>query len=119
MPIEDQHQLHLQRLVLSCTIGANPSALPKKDKTLRWQGVCVCDASKTSFVVVTFFTCRGHGSCFPSHANEAMGSSRKGMWTHIPVPAFLFVWQAAKPRTALRNFTSRLSQSGIYFLFST
>ena len=22
------------------------------------------------------------------------------MWTHIPVPAFLFVWQAAKPRTA-------------------
>ena len=81
--------------------------------------VCVCvthlNRCKTSFVVVTFFTCRGHGSCFPSHANESMGSSRKGMWTHIPVPAFLFVWQAAKPRTALRNFTSRLSQSGIFF----
>ena len=30
---------------------------------------------------------RGHGSCFPSHANEAMGFSRKGMWTHIPAPA--------------------------------
>ena len=34
---------------------------------------------------------RGHGSCFPSRANEAMGFSRKGMWTHIPVPAFIFV----------------------------
>ena len=42
---------------------------------------------------------RGHGSYFPSHANEAMGFSRKGMWTHIPVPAFVFVWRGAKPRT--------------------
>ena len=25
------------------------------------------------------------------------------MWTHIPVPAFIFVWQAAKPRTAKFN----------------
>ena len=37
---------------------------------------------------------RGHGSCFPSHANEAMGFSRKGMWTHIPVPATETVFHA-------------------------
>ena len=30
---------------------------------------------------------RGHGCCFPSHANEAMGISWMGMWTHAPVPA--------------------------------
>ena len=28
-----------------------------------------------------------HGCCFPSHANEAMGISWMGMWTHVPVPA--------------------------------
>ena len=28
-----------------------------------------------------------------------MGFSRKGMWTHIPVPAFISVWRGAKPRT--------------------
>ena len=39
-------------------------------------------------------TSRGHGSCFPSHANEAMGFSRKGMWTHIPVPATETVFHA-------------------------
>ena len=57
-----------------------------------------------SDLLTVIYSCRGHGSCFPSHANEAMGSSRKGMWTHIPVPAFLFVWQAAKPRTAQLKF---------------
>ena len=39
---------------------------------------------------------RGHGSCFPSHANEATGFSRKGMWTHIPVPARRTVFQAVQ-----------------------
>ena len=39
---------------------------------------------------------RGHGSCFPSHANEAMGFSRKGMWTHIPAPARRTVFQAVQ-----------------------
>ena len=29
------------------------------------------------------------GSCFPSHANEAMGFSRKGVWTHTLVPAYI------------------------------
>jgi hypothetical protein len=28
-----------------------------------------------------------------------MAFNRKGMWTHIPVPAFIFVWRGAKPRT--------------------
>ena len=47
--------------------------------------VCVC----TICIDATSLYCTGHGSCFPSHANEAMGFSRKGMWTHIPVPAIL------------------------------
>ena len=51
-----------------------------------------------------FSSSRGHGSCFPSHANEAMGFSRRGMWTHIPVPAFFPKWRAAKPRTAMLTF---------------
>jgi len=55
-------------------------------------------------VLVCLFL-QGAWQLFPySHANEAMGSSRKEMWTHIPVPAFLFVWQAAKPRTAKLKF---------------
>ena len=57
-------------------------------------GVCVCVTTKGRQS-----QSRGHGSYFPSHANEAMGFSRKGMWTHIPVPAFVFVWRGAKPRT--------------------
>ena len=61
--------------------------------------VCVC----TIWIDVKLL-CRGHGSCFPSHANEAMGFSRRGMWTHIPVPAFFPKWQAAKPRTAMLTF---------------
>ena len=56
--------------------------------------VCVCVTTKGRQS-----QSRGHGSYFPSHANEAMGFSRKGMWTHIPVPAFVFVWRGAKPRT--------------------
>ena len=47
-----------------------------------WTYVHVC----TTWIDVRLL-CRGHGSCFPSHANEAMGFSRMGMWTHIPVPA--------------------------------
>ena len=35
---------------------------------------------------------RGHGSCFPSHANEATGFSRKEMWTHISVPALIYIY---------------------------
>ena len=35
---------------------------------------------------------RGHGSCFPSHANEATGFSRKEMWTHISVPALIYMY---------------------------
>ena len=58
-----------------------------------WVGgwVCVCvyhlNRCKTSMF------CRGHGSCFPSHANEAMGLSRKGAWTHAPVPAiYIYIY---------------------------
>ena len=29
-----------------------------------------------------------HGSCFPTHAKEAVGFSRKALWTHFPVPAY-------------------------------
>ena len=54
-------------------------------------------STATSFTVFPpAFTCRGHGSCFPSHANEAMGFSRKGMWTHIPVPALTTVDHAVQ-----------------------
>ena len=54
--------------------------------------VCVCvyhlNRCKTSLI------CRGHGSCFPSHANEAMGFSRKGTWTHAPVPAiYIYIYR--------------------------
>ena len=75
-------------------------------------GVCVCVKHLNRFKTSPFFfssfspsnkgcqsQSRGHGSCFPSHANEAMAFNRKGMWTHIPVPAFIFVWRGAKPRT--------------------
>ena len=42
------------------------------------------------FITLKYISqCRGHGSCFPSHANEAMGLSRGGVWTHIPVPAHM------------------------------
>ena len=74
--------------------------------------VCVCVKHLNRFKTSPFFfssfspsnkgcqsQSRGHGSCFPSHANEAMAFNRKGMWTHIPVPAFIFVWRGAKPRT--------------------
>ena len=66
------------------------------------RGVCVkhLNRCKTS----NFSSSRGHGSCFPSHANEAMGFSRRGMWTHIPVPAFFPKWRAAKPRTTMLTF---------------
>ena len=62
--------------------------------------VCVCGTSEQT----KNFARRGHGSCFPSQANEAMGFSRRGMWTHIPVPAFFPKWRAAKPRTAMLTF---------------
>ena len=70
--------------------------------------VCECNISINVFFPFSFsfFLNRGHSNCFPSHANEAMGSNRKGIWTHIPVPKFIFVWQAAKPRTA--KFISNL-----------
>ena len=29
-----------------------------------------------------------HGSCSPTHANEAVGFSRKALWSHFPVPAY-------------------------------
>ena len=74
--------------------------------------MCVCVKHLNRFKTSPFFfssfspsnkgcqsQSRGHGSCFPSHANEAMAFNRKGMWTHIPVPAFIFVWRGAKPRT--------------------
>ena len=54
--------------------------------TLLRQGVCVCTICKDSKL-----QCRGHGSSFPSHANEAMGLSRKGVWTDIPVPTILYI----------------------------
>ena len=72
------------RRVCVCTIWTDV-------KLLRWL--------RFTFQYFHFPVCRGHGSCFPSHANEAMGFSRKGMWAHIPVPAFIFVWLGAKPRT--------------------
>ena len=56
----------------------------------RCGGACVCvyhlKRCKTSNLS------RGHGSCFPSHANEATGFSRKEMWTHISVPALIYIW---------------------------
>ena len=38
------------------------------------------------------------------------------MWTHIPVLAFLFVWQAARPRTAKLNLY--VAVVAIWYLFS-
>ena len=69
-------------------------------------GVCVCvtPCAKGFNATVSTTTIpqgRGHGSCFPSHANEAMGFSRKGMWTHIPVPATRTVFQAVTPLSTL------------------
>ena len=56
-----------------------------------YSSVCVCVCQTLFLRVLSFFLpitiSRGHGSCFPSHANEAMGFSRKGMWAHIPAPA--------------------------------
>ena len=55
-----------------------------------YSSVCVCvsnPVSKGPFLFLPITISRGHGSCFPSHANEAMGFSRKGMWAHIPAPA--------------------------------
>ena len=102
-----------------CTIDLQLPPLPKKE-TLPTSAGCVCVCHICTDVklrfLVTIFICRGHGSCFPSHANEAMGSSRKGMWTHIPVPAFLFVRQAAKPRTAKLNLY--FTVVAIWYLFS-
>ena len=46
---------------------------------------CVCVS--TSVPKRKLKNSRGHGCCFPSHANEAMGISWMGMWTHVPVPA--------------------------------
>ena len=46
--------------------------------------VCVCVCVWGPFVklyVRLLLCCRGHGSCFSSHANEARGFSRKGVWT--------------------------------------
>ena len=68
---------------------------------------CVCpplDKGSSATTLSMLFTylgqplymSRGHGSCFPSHANEAMGFSRKGMWTHIPVPALTTVDHAVQ-----------------------
>ena len=54
--------------------------------TLLRQGACVYHLNRCK----TSVHCRGHGSCFPGHANEAMGFSRVGMWTHIPVPATIY-----------------------------
>ena len=74
-------------------------------------GVCVCALVVTGVLlncfVLTFpprFS-RGHGSCFPSHANEAMGFSWKGVWTHIPVPAQLLI--VGKALMQLQSHTER------------
>ena len=48
--------------------------------------VCVC-VCPPLFLRGKLKNSRGHGCCFPSHANEAMGISWMGMWTHVPVPA--------------------------------
>ena len=58
--------------------------------------VCVCVHPWTKGFLRPLQSGRGHGSCFPSHANEATGFSRKGMWTHIPVPARRTVFQAVQ-----------------------
>ena len=67
--------------------------------TLLRQGVCVyhLNRCKTSLI------CRGHGSCFPSHANEAMGFSRKGTWTHAPVPAIYIYIYIVPPLGAYKS----------------
>ena len=49
--------------------------------------VCVCVSHSVSKSPIHPTLSRGHGCCFPSHANEAMGISWMGMWTHVPVPA--------------------------------